>query len=281
VGSRTRGIVSDDYYNAPSPLLGGARPNPAFGPIQLRGSCCHAHYNGLQTTLKRPLGHGIEMNLHYTWAHSIDDITGFSGNNDPGVTPQTNSLALQRGDSTFDIRQNFNGDFYYELPFSRLQSHPGRLTKGWTIGGIMRANSGPHFTVTTGGNVGDGVHTQRPNALCAGGGGTGNSTGLFVQMLNKSCFAAPTVPDPVTGFFVGTLGRNTLTAPSFVAVDAYLQKNTAITERLTSQFRAEFFNVLNDTNWMQPISALNNPNFGRILGAGDPRQIQFALKLIW
>jgi len=80
---------------------------------------------------------------------------------------------------------------------------------------------------------------------------------------------------------VGTLGRNTLTAPSVFTFDTYLQKNTRITERLTNQFRAEFFNLLNNTNWSQPVSALNNPNFGRILGAGDARQIQFALKLIW
>ena len=280
VGSRTRGIVSDDYYNAPNPFQGGVRPNPAFGPIQLRGSCCHAHYNSLQTTLRRPLGRGVEMNLHYTWAHSIDDITGFSGNNDPGVTPQTNSLSLQRGNSTFDIRHNFNADFYYDLPLGKLQSHPGKLLTGWTMGGIIRTNSGPHYSVVTGGNVGDGVHTQRPNISCADP-NTGNATGLFSQILNKSCFATPTVADPITGFFVGTLGRNTLTAPSVFTLDTYMQKNTRLSERLTNQFRAEFFNTLNNTNWSQPISALNNPNFGRILGAGDGRQIQFAMKLIW
>ncbi len=210
----------------------------------------------------------------------MDDIKGFSGNNDPGVTPQTNSLSLQRGNSTFDIRHNFNADFYYDLPLSGLQSHPGRLVKGWTLGGIVRANTGPHYTVVTGGNVGDGVHTQRPNSVCTDV-RTSNATDLFSQVLNRACFATPTVADPTTGFFVGTLGRNTLTAPSVFTFDTYLQKNTRITERLTNQFRAEFFNLLNNTNWSQPVSALNNPNFGRILGAGDARQIQFALKLIW
>jgi hypothetical protein len=280
VGSRTRGIVSDDYYNLPDPFHGGVRPNPAFGPIQLRGSCCHAHYNGLQATLRRPLGRGVEMNLHYTWAHSIDDTTGFSGNNDPGVTPQTNSLSLQRGNSTFDIRHNFNADFYYDLPLGRMQSHPGELLTGWTLGGIVRTNTGAHYSATTGGNVGDGVHTQRPNVLCADP-STGNATGLFSQILNKSCFATPTVANPVSGYFIGTLGRNTLTAPSVFTLDSYLQKNTRLTERLTHQFRAEFFNSLNNTNWGQPVASLNNPNFGRILGAGDGRQLQFAMKLIW
>ena len=144
----------------------------------------------------------------------------------------------------------------------------------------MRASSGPHYTVVTGGNVGDGVHTQRPNSLCADA-STGKATGLFAQVLNKSCFATPTVPDPTSGFFIGTLGRNTFAAPSLFTLDTYLQKTTKLTERLTNQFRAEFFNILNNTNWSQPVSTLNNPSFGQILSAGGARQMQFALKLIW
>jgi hypothetical protein len=280
IGSRTRGIVSDDYYNLPNPFQGGVRPNPAFGPIQLRGSCCHAHYNSLQANLRRSFGYGLEVNLHYTWSHSIDDITGFSGNNDPGVTPQTNSLSLQRGNSTFDIRHNFNADFYYSLPVNKLASHPSFLVNGWAAGGIIHAQTGPHYSAVTGSNVGDGVHTQRPNVLCTDP-NTTSSAGLFSQVLNRSCFATPTVADPTLGYFIGTLGRNTLTAPSLFTFDAYLQKVTKITERFSHQIRAEFFNASNNTNWNQPINTLSNPNFGRILTSASARQIQLAMKLIW
>jgi hypothetical protein len=132
----------------------------------------------------------------------------------------------------------------------------------------------------TGANIGDGSHVQRPNLLCANP-LTGRSTGLFVPQLNRACFAAPTIPDPATGFLVGNLGRNTFTGPSLINLDFSVTKNTRISEKLTHQFRAEFFNILNDTNFNTPSASLNDPNFGKILGAAAGREIQFAMKLIW
>ncbi len=63
--------------------------------------------------------------------------------------------------------------------------------------------------------------------------------------------------------------------------DFNVSKNTRITERLTHQLRGDFFNAFNNTNFSGPVSTLNNPNFGRILGAASGRAIQFAMKLIF
>jgi hypothetical protein len=87
--------------------------------------------------------------------------------------------------------------------------------------------------------------------------------------------------DPATGYAAGNLGRNTFTGPSFVNFDFNLTKTTRITERLTHQFRTEFFNAFNNTNFNTPITALNSPDFGVIRGAAPGREIQFAMKLIW
>ena len=58
-------------------------------------------------------------------------------------------------------------------------------------------------------------------------------------------------------------------------------KRIPVAERVNIEFRAEFFNVLNHANFLNPVANLSNPNFGRILSAGDPRVIQFALKFIF
>jgi hypothetical protein len=99
--------------------------------------------------------------------------------------------------------------------------------------------------------------------------------------LNKACFASPTIPDPSTGFLVGNLGRNTFTGASLINFDFSITKNTRITERLSHQFRVEAFNIFNNTNFNAPSASLNDPNFGKILGAAPGREMQFAMKLIW
>jgi hypothetical protein len=280
VGSKSVGVIGEDRFNLIRPLQGNTRENPLFSNITLRGSFNNANYNSMQISLNRRLSRGLQLNLSYTWSHSIDDIFGFADLNNPGVTPQTNSLRMQRGNSAFDMRHDLTIDYYYELPTNRFGHLPRSVVSGWVVGGITRIHSGTPYTVVTGGNVGDGVHTQRPNLVCANA-STSVSPGLFAQVLNPACFQVPATRDPGTGFFVGNLGRDTFFGPSSLNFDVNLSKNTRLSERLTYQLRADCFNAFNNTNFSTPVSSLNNPDFGRILGAASGRAIQFAMKLIF
>ena len=80
---------------------------------------------------------------------------------------------------------------------------------------------------------------------------------------------------------LGTSSRNLMKAPSVKNVDFSAAKSFAIKERLQLQFRAELFNIFNHTNFQVPVNNLTNPNFGQILAAYNPRDIQFGLKLHW
>ena len=71
------------------------------------------------------------------------------------------------------------------------------------------------------------------------------------------------------------------TAQACRAVNVSIVKNTAVTERLNLQFRTEFFNALNHTNFNLPDNFLGSPTFGQVVSAQDPRRIQFALKLLF
>jgi hypothetical protein len=272
--TRALHIIGQDTYNTLSPLT-NTRENPVFGPITIRGTMNNSFYNGLQTGYTRRLTKGLQFDVNYTWSHSLDDIFGYAGQNDPGTTPQTTIRSEQYGNSAFDRRHEMKADYLYELP-----TGSNWALRGWSVAGIVRLSSGAPYTVVTGATIGDGSHVQRPNLLCANP-TTGQSTGMNVPILNKSCFAAPTVADPTTGFLVGNLGRNTFTGPSLVNFDFSITKNTRISDKLTNQFRAEFFNVFNDTNFNPPSASLNDPNFGKILGAAPGREMQFAMKLIW
>ena len=112
-------------------------------------------------------------------------------------------------------------------------------------------------------------------------------TNGYVQWLNPAAFAMP-----APGTF-GNLGRDTLRGPGFASVDFSVFKNTPITERLSSQLRIEMFNIFNRTNLPVPNSTFSSGSFGRIsdtigdyngatgIGAGEPFNVQLALKLIF
>ena len=96
---------------------------------------------------------------------------------------------------------------------------------------------------------------------------------MIAQYFNTSVFVKN-----AAGTF-GNSGKNILRAPRFFGTDVGLLKSNRITERVSTQFRAEFFNVFNKVNFNAPSANLSSASFGQITSAGDPRILQLALKL--
>jgi hypothetical protein len=117
---------------------------------------------------------------------------------------------------------------------------------------------------------------MRPNLI---GDPTGSSgPAQLDNYFNRGAFQLPTASQPY-----GTLGRNAFRAPDFWQVDVSLQKSVAIPRREGGeiQFRSEFFNVLNRTNFRPPDANFSNASFGTIRSTYSPRQIQLALKFVF
>jgi hypothetical protein len=125
---------------------------------------------------------------------------------------------------------------------------------------------------------------QRPNYVA----GCQTTNPGQVQYVNTSCFTFP------AQYTLGDLGRNTLIGPGLQDLDFSLFKNhnvTRISETFRVQFRAEFFNVLNHTNFALPdsthttmwnVNGALNGNAGQLTTTQTAsRQIQFGLKLVW
>ena len=98
----------------------------------------------------------------------------------------------------------------------------------------------------------------------------------MLEWFNQAAYAV----NPIGTF--GTLGTGTIRSPSTFNWDMGGFKNFKIKERITLQFRSEFFNIFNQTQLLDPGTSVNSPaSFGRITTANDPRIMQFALKLTY
>jgi hypothetical protein len=142
--------------------------------------------------------------------------------------------------------------------------------------------SGFPFTPLAGSNRSGDGDTRNPDRVSINPAFTGPViTGNPNQWFNPAAFILPTM-----GTY-GNIGRGTLTGPGLADVDVSLFKNTAITEKTTLQFRAEFFNVLNRSNYGPPNTTVFSgtavsPSAGLITTtATNPRQVQLGLKLIF
>jgi hypothetical protein len=149
----------------------------------------------------------------------------------------------------------------------------GALFSGWRISGIVRASSGAWMNLTvTGDPARNGIPTnQRPNKVLDNPYGTKTVD----DYLNPAAFAQPAL-----GTY-GSLERNAVAGPRQLNIDASLVRMFRFREAQRLEVRVESFNLPNLFQKGTPVTNLNSPTFGRILSAGDPRIMQFALKYIF
>jgi hypothetical protein len=234
--------------------------------------------------------HGASLLSSYTYSKAITNAPQFR--NAGGVGGAENSpaqdaynLANERGLASFDVRNRWTTTGVYDLPFGRKglwlkEGWASKLVGGFEVSGIFTMQGGFPFTINTKGdsaNVGAGTGGIfiRPNMLPGQSEYLDSSAQSTSHWFNTAAFLAP-----AAGTF-GSLGRNTLIGPGMTDLDVVLQKNIHVRERVTLQLRAEFFNTLNHSNYTIVGRILNDPAFGVVQSQLDPRQLQFALKMIF
>jgi hypothetical protein len=174
----------------------------------------------------------------------------------------------------------------YPLPFLRnSRSFAGRAFGNWELSGIVTYNSGLPLNVSSSlgndpgglGSVNNGPSAAggRPDAI--GDPFAGSDIKTIYKWFNTAAFAEV----PVGQYRPGNAGRSIITAPGIVKWDCSVFKQIPVTERVKFQIRGEAFNTLNHANFNAPTTALGNANFGKILGARDPRNIQLGAKFIF
>jgi hypothetical protein len=261
---------------APFPYL---RPtDPRFGAVTQFSTGASSHYDGLQLSAVKRMGHGLMGQLNYTWSHCMDTVSngGFLQFSAGGIlNPLPGELKRDYGPCDYDIRNNLNAQYVYELPSKFKGGWLAQTLNGWQVSGTVFWHSGIPFSVLS-------------TPYSAKGNGIVNGTGpqfaslvpgvpLYehkpipgvtqpgtVQWLNPNAFVSTVDPstgacyggDSVAGCQFGDLGRNALRGPDFVWSDFYLTKWFRVTESVRLRFDTQFFNVLNHPNFALPSMVL-------------------------
>ena len=285
-GSTVNTATNNGFNAAGSAVVTFGRQNTKLGSFPDFIPTTTSRYNSLQMAVNRRLSHGVQAQVSYTWGKCTDDgsFVGSFNNNANASWGNPYNQHYDQSVCNYDITQSLRVNGLWALPFKG-----NRIVSGWQLSGIVSDTTGLPFTVLQGVDslgFGTGVVNPRPNFVGNGNPVTGNTGGLY---FDPTAFTMA----PVGTF--GNSGRLSLRGPGFVNTDIAITKDTKIREGMNLQFRAEFFNLFNHTNWGVPImgngtanlytafangNPVRNANAGKILyDVGSPRQIQLALKL--
>ena len=279
VGSKGTKLLSGRDINQPrpSPIQPNPRPNPMFDDINRNESRSNSSYNSLQARFQQQVRDGFSVLAAYTWAKSIDDASNyFASAGDPSYPQDSFNTSAERARSSFDVAHRLSAAWSWDLPIARGHRYLG----GWQNFGILTLQAGRPFTVA--------LLPELDNS------NTGRAQLGFGANDRPNVLRNPSLPDPSperwfdTSAFVtpafgsfGNAGRNILEGPGSATLNLSVLKDTALSERLTLQFRAEAFNLFNRTNFDLPDLFAGSPTFGRVQSAQSPRRVQFGLKLLF
>ncbi|HUI77608.1 MAG TPA: TonB-dependent receptor [Bryobacteraceae bacterium] len=293
-------IIGD--YNQAVPNLPGAslgvqarRPDPSFGPITWIDPAGSNTYNGLSVRLEHRFSAGLYFLNSFTWSKALGDseqalesFPGYSVANPQNI----HNLAQEKGPTSFDVTFMNVTSVVYDLPFGKGRKFGAKwspfldaLAGGWELNTINTANTGNPIDVYYSPSSANDVTglTQdwrgeaflRPNV-------SGASISQSKAQLINTYFAGYTFTPPPASAPFGDLGRNAFRAPGLDQWDLGTDKTFHLPrEGMGLQFRAEFFNVINHTNLGLPGPVSTSSAFGTIRTTYAPRQIQFALKLMF
>ena len=263
---------------APFPYLQAT--DPRFGAVTQFSIGANSHYNGLQLTAMKRLGHGLQGQINYNWSRCMDTVSngGFLSFSAGGIlSPLPGDLARDYGPCDYDIRHNLNAQYVYQLPFRARSRSVGYALNGWQISGTAFWHSGVPFSVLSTPYSGINQSTGQQEGIVQGSGpqfaslvpGVNPycrhcnlpSTPLgTIQWLNPNAFVSAV--DPSTGRCYGgdspqdckfgNLGRNALRGPDFLWSDFYLTKWFPLSEHVKLRFEGQFFNVFNHPNFALP-----------------------------
>lgn len=267
--------------------LQARRPYATFNTIEVAFGGGGSNYNALQAKFEKRFTRGLYILESFTYSRDFDNAGGHLETS-AGDNSRVN-IANIRGDygpSGYDQPVNNTASILWDLPIFRNSGGlTRRLLGGWQFTDITTLTSGlpanlnynvnSNFTVT-------GLYTYRPNV-------TGSSlylptsqrlrtsAGGPINFLDKTAVSAPTGPNPF-----GNATRNAIRGPRFSQTDMGLHKAFQVLhEGQVLDFRAEAFNIFNESNFYYPDTNVSNGTYGQISSAFPARQLQFALKLIF
>ncbi|MBM3739410.1 MAG: TonB-dependent receptor [Acidobacteria bacterium] len=298
VGNRANKLVilsdlNEARFNGPgeSLTINARRPVQGFGQIQIAHPAGFSNYNALQTKIERRFSKGLLLLNTFVWSKALDNASGHletAGGDDSRVSYTRRNL--YKGPSGYNQPLNNTFTVVWEVPFGKGKSFGSSLPAignavlgGWNISQTTTANSGipvnliyspvARLQIGSIGNI-------RANVV--GDPLIPEANRDPANYLNRDTVREVTAAANETANPYGNVGRNVVQAPGYFATDIGLQKRFETPrEGMNVEFRAEFFNLFNRSNFLAPDSNRSSNTFGQINGTFPARQIQFALKLLF
>jgi outer membrane receptor protein involved in Fe transport len=301
VGPQGITLVGLRKYSSPNcqPLTGTGCPVdglPVFSNIFSEDTVSHSNYNSLQVLLEKRFSHGLQFQMAYTYSKSLDNASSFESTLNPV------NFNATYGPSLYDARHRLVYSYVWELPVPKYQGFKGKLLDGWQTSGILTLQSGFPIRITSSDDVEEFSSyffeaPGEPNLVAPfktvnpRTGGCLFGTGPYAGAGAPAC-------EPQSGFVFdpnlftnstvapGTIGnapRSICCNPGIANMDIGFFKGTALSERLNLEFRGEIYNLLNHAQFYDVDGNVSDQGstFGKALKVRDPRQVQFALKLIF
>ena len=268
-----------------------SRPNCSFASYDRLDTNSRTWYDGLQVSLQKKLGHGLEFQSAYTFSKNLDTSQGqLFIDSELRANPYA-PLNYNKGLSVTNATHNWRFNTLYHFPVWKSEGLASKLVNGWWMGNIISVQSGNAFTPVVIGDQslsginGVNAYSDKPNIS-----GSYNASKVIVgkpsEWFDPSMFALQSPGN------LGNAGRGILTGPGLFNWDLSMNKDTKLAllgEAGNLEFRAEFFNVFNHANFGQPVPSINlqpvkintftTVGPGVITQARDGRDIQLALKL--
>lgn len=249
-------------------------------------------YESGQISLSHRYAAGFSFNVSYWFSKSLDYLSSatlagassqtLAGENDMAQNPF--NPGAEHGPSLFDATHRFVASGTWNVPFARRsRGATGFLLDGWQLNTIVTTNSGTPFTVDDSTNVSlqassppiTGYFASRPDAVS----NANDGPHTLNEWMSRSAFRRLN-PVSEAGNF-GNLGRNTLRGPDRSTWMLRRSRTSDCQNRRasSSEPKASMSPTTRISDCPLPIS--RPANFGRILQAGRPRLMQFAMKILF
>jgi hypothetical protein len=252
------------------------RPYPQFLNVSDFSLSGNSNYNALLVKVQHYWSNGLSALLSYTWAKTMDDVDG-PARADAVGNQNIYNLRAQYGVAMIDVPQRFTASFVYQIPVGS----GGKVFKGipvvsyvighWQVSGVAQFQVGYPYNVSQSNTLGLFSAAQYVNAV----GSPNLSNHTIAEWFNPAAFAI--APQDT----LGNAPRASFFGPGQNNWDIGITRMFPLTEKLSLQFRGEFYNAFNHPQWNGLNTSITSPAFGAVTSAMDPRVIQLVGRMSW
>ena len=271
-------LVGLRKYSSPlcEPTTGAGCPPddiPVFGSLFSTNPIANSSYNSFQALVSRGFSHGLQFLAAYTWSKSVDDASSFEESVNPIDPGRSRALSL------FDARQRLVLSEFWRIPGAKTANWSRHLFNGWAVSSIVTLQSGFPVRLTSTGDQ------ELMNSFDFQTAGEPSQIAAFRQLSPQKSGGYFFDPNSFANAPLGQIGnapRTICCGPGIANIDLGIHKTVQVREGTSLEFRTEFFNAFNHTQFFNPDGNITDgPSFGQVSRARDPRLIQFALRLMF